>query len=406
MPNINFDGSQRRDAKEPQITKNELLETPQRSAFGGGWTTPRTNGISDLIASGASWGFDSLNTPGTPASSSRVPTKQEPVTPAPDMQLQGHQDTSDDDVRVTASEKRKDSVITVGRRGSGTASKDKYGRKSGVIDLTALDSDDEVEQAMPEHQLIPDAKHDGITTRSAHHDEPILPRPYTNGLAPYAPHPRKPAPVNRSKPPIKPIGRQRKPASLSHSPAAPVTRAIVNQGRRRLPNQSADLSFSETPARSSSVRTLELTPLGDTTDTMSQTPDHEANPVQRTTPATSAPSVPQKALGPFMQEDDSSDEESQAGKEGKEVANTTRKTHICGENMAHVTKRPRNDTPARTRKDVLAEQSRAMRARARERAQEELLTRANTVAPTADRTALDTSDDQAFLGLPHPRRMP
>jgi hypothetical protein len=47
-----------------------------------------------------------------------------------------------------------------------------------------------------------------------------------------------------------------------------------------------------------------------------------------------------------------------------------------------------------------------MRKKARERAQEEIASRANTMAPDTDHTTFDMSEEQAFLGLLRQRRMP
>jgi hypothetical protein len=134
---------------------------------------------------------------------------------------------------------------------------------------------------------------------------------------------------------------------------------------------------------------------------MEQTPGREVNPIQETdatketTPTASAPKIPS---GPFLEDDDSSDD---AGDKAPPPKKTSSR-----DSMKRLLKRPRNDTPIRSAYDAMVEESRAMRARAHQRAQEDLATRANTVAPGANNDDVDMIDEQAFLGLPHRRRMP
>jgi hypothetical protein len=133
---------------------------------------------------------------------------------------------------------------------------------------------------------------------------------------------------------------------------------------------------------------------------MDQTPGREVNPLEgtdatkETTPTASAP---KNSSGPFFEDDDSSDDA------GKKAAPPKKK--YSRDSMTRLLDRPRNNTPIRSAYDVMVEESRAMRARAHQRAQEDLATRGNTVAPGADNADVDMIDEQAFLGLPHRRGM-
>ena len=404
MPNINFDGVARRDAKEPQITKTQLLEPPPHSTAGTGWDTPRSiYGLGDLVTNDASWGFDALDTTQTPSSDSRAPVKHEPTTPAPDFAQHNDQyDPRYDDIRFTASETSGDLEGGSSRRASGTSSDDKYGRKTGVIDLTAEDSDDEHDLAMPERQFVPRAELDSTASSFPRQKTPSPPRKFTKGLEPIAAHPRKPPIVHRQKPPIKPHGKQRNTPSASPSPAAPANQKIFTKRRRLLPAQPTDFHFASTPDRSSStVRTLECTPLDYSTDSMDQTPGRETNPIEETDAIrekTPVPSVARNPSGPFFEEDYSSEDEAEPTTAPKESSSRNSVTRLL--------KRPRIDLPTRARNNELVEQSRAMRAKAHERAQADLATRASAIAPRADQADVDMIDERAFLGLPHRRRMP
>ena len=399
MPNINFDRVARRDAKEPQITKTQLLEPAHHATSGTGWDTPRSiHGVGDLVANDVSWGFDALDTTQTPSDSSKAPMKQEPTTPAPDLAQHKRQHNSDDeDIQDTASRTAGDSRDTTDRRGSGISSNDKYGHESGVIDLTLEDSDDEQDLDMPERRFVPRAEHDSTASSFPRQKTSSPPRTFTKGLEPIAAHPRKPPIVHRSKPPIKPAGRQRKTISASPSPAATASQTVFTKRRRLLSAQPSDFQL---PRSSSTVRTLECTPLGYSTDSTDQTPGREVNPTEETEAiqeTTSTPSAPKNPFGPFLEEGDSSDDV-------EKKAARPKKTYTR-DSVTRLLDRPRNDTPIRSGFDAMVEQSRAMRARAAQRAQEDLATRANTVAPRADNANVDMIDEQAFLGLPHRRGM-
>lgn len=405
MTHINFDGVARRDAKEPQITKTQLLEPPHHVASGAGWNTPRSiYGGGDLVGNDASWDFgalDALGTTETPSDSSKGPVKQEPATPAPDL---AQYRSDDDENQLVAREQSDDPHITASRRVSGSSSEDKFGHKSGVIDLTGDDSDDdEQDLSMPERRFVPRAEHDGTASSFQRQKTSSPPRTFTKGLEPIAAHPRKPPIVHRSKPPIKPVDRQRKTTSATPSPATPASQAVFAKRRRLLSIQPTGLhNLAATPDRSSStVRSLECTPLDYSTDSMDQTPGWEVNPIEETdathetAPTASAPKNPS---GPFLEDDDSSDD---TGEKDPPTKKTTSRN-----SMTKLLKRPRNDTPTRSAYDIMVEESRAMRAKAHQRAQEDLATRANTVAPGANNADVDMIDEQAFLGLPHRRGMP
>jgi hypothetical protein len=133
---------------------------------------------------------------------------------------------------------------------------------------------------------------------------------------------------------------------------------------------------------------------------MDQTPGREVKPIEETdatkdtTPTDSGPKIPS---GPFLEDEDSSDDTPQKAPPPKKTSSRN--------SMTKLLKRPRNDTPTKAEYDAMMEESRAMRAKAHQRAQEDIATRANTVAPGADNADVDMIDEQAFLGLPHRRRM-
>lgn len=402
MPNINFDQVERRDAKEPQITKTQLLEPPQHVTSGTGWDTPRsTYGVGDLVANDASWSFDALDTTETPSSDSKAPVKQEPTTPAPgSAQHNGQYDSHNVDIDFKASKKSRDSDGATGRQASGTSSDDKYGHKTGVIDLTAEDSDDEQDLTMPERQFVPRAELDSTASPFPRQKTSSPPRTFTKGLEPIAAHPRKPPIMHRQKPPIKPVSRHRKPVNASSPSPASAVPTISGQRRRLLSAQPNIFSFSETPDRSSTVRTLECTPLGDSTDSMDQTPGRETDSIEETDAIrekTPVPTVAKNPSGPFVEDGDSSEDEDEAAAKTKK---------IYARNVTRFLKRPRDNTPTRARNIELVEQSRVMRAKAHERAQADFATRANTVALRADNADVDMIDERAFLGLPHRKGMP
>ena len=398
MPNINFDQVERRDAKEPQITKTQLLEPPPHAASLAGWETPRSiYGVGDLVANAATLDFDALETAPFPSTSSKAPVEREPTTPALSLtQHKWNYDSDDDDIESTASKKIKGLNGTTSRKESGASSDDKYGRKTDVIDLTGGDSDDEQDLPMPERQFVPRAEHDSTASSFPRQKTSSPPRTFTKGLEPIAAHPRKPPIVHRQKPPIKPVSRQRKPISTASPTPASAVPIISGQRRRLLSTRPNLLRLSDTPDRSSTVRTLECTPLGDSTDTMDQTPSQEPDPNQGMT--TTISSAPQNPSGPFFEEDYSSEDEEEEAKAAKETSPRKSVTKLM--------RRPRHDPATRAMHNDIVEESRVMRAKARERAQEDLATWANTVAQSADNTDVDMIDEQAFLGFPRRRGMP
>ncbi|GAB7327537.1 hypothetical protein MBLNU13_g11401t2 [Cladosporium sp. NU13] len=377
MPNINFDQVERRDAKEPQITKAQLLEPPPHTASHTEWEAPRSiYGVGDLVANDTSWSFDALDTTQTPSTSSKAPVKQEPMTPAPGLaQHKRNYDPDDDNLESAASKKSRGFGGTMSRRESGTSSDDKYGHKTGVIDLTEEDSDDEQDMAMPERQFVPRAEHDSTASPFPRQKTSSPPRTFTKGLEPIAAHPRKPPIVHRQKPPIKPAGRQRMPISTSSPSPASAVPTISGQ-RRRLPSAQPNMfRLSDTPDRSSTA------------------PSQEPDFVPKMTGTSS--SAPQNPSGPFFEEEYSSEDEEKEAKAAKE--SSPRKS------VTKLIRRPRHDPATRARQNDILEESRAMRAKAHERAQADLATRANTVAPRTDNADVDMIDKRAFLGLPHRR---
>lgn len=285
------------------------------------------------------------------------------------------------DKQAPADKERRDSHVTNGRGASGTSSDDKYGRTTGVIDLTADDSEPEQEKTFPERQFVPRAEDDGNATRFKRRKSPSPPRTFTRGLSPIRAHPRKAPIVHRSKPPIKPHDYRQKTFSSSPAPAA--SHSVFSRSNRPSANPTNEIRMPGAQTEPSPVRTLECTPLGDTTDTTDQTP-------VRGQP--SKYSVPKKAAGPFIQDDDSSDDEESV---------PTKKTISRGSEQRLIN-RPRNDTPTRSRHNDMVERSRLMRKEARERAGEDH----TAFEPNTGNIATATSKSSAkhsFLGLPHRR---
>jgi hypothetical protein len=387
MAIIHFDQAQRREYKEPQTTKKELLKPPTHTAYGDDWNTPRSaSSIADRVADTASWSFDNLRTTEGRSASFDGPTKVEAASPVPGADHQ-RRPFGLDDTQAQAEQEKRDSPLAAGRGVSGSSPDDKYGRKSGVIDLTADDSEDEQGMAVPERQFVPRAKDDSDIARLQRHKPPSPPRTFTRGLAPIAAHPRKAPIVHRSKPPIKPHFQRQ--INLKSSPApANKSHSVFHKPHRPIATarQANEIHMAGTRSSSSSVRTLEGTPLGDSTDSMSKSPVQEQAPISNGA---------RKAAGPFIQEDGTGSEEDVAA---------SKKTNARA-SVDRLTKRPRNDTPARNRYDEMVKQSAEMREESR-RAREDAITRANTVVPGANNTtsaAFKSSDDDSFLGPPHQR---
>jgi hypothetical protein len=387
MAIIHFDQTQRREYKEPQTTKKELLEPPTHSTYGDDWNTPRSaTSIAERVANTTSWSFDTLNTTEAPSGNSSVTMKEEAASPMPDIDYQ-KRTSGLDDTQAQAEQDRRDASLRAGRGVSGTSSDDKYGRKSGVIDLTADDSDDEQDITVPEHQFVSRAEDDTNAARFQRRKSPSPPRTFTRGLSPIAAHPRKAPIVHRSRPPIKPRSQRQIIPSPSPAPANQ-SHLVFSRPHRPIATtlQANEIHLAGTRSSTSSVRTLEGTPLGDSTDSMSKTPVREQ---------AHNSSGPRKATAPFIEHDDTSSEE--------EVADNKKKTSRSS--VDRLTKRPRNDTPARNRYGEMVKQSREMREESR-RTRDDAITRANTVVPGADNTtsaAFNSTGDHSFLGCTHPR---
>jgi hypothetical protein len=376
MAIINFDQAPRREYKEPQTTKKELLKPRTHSTYGDGWNTPRSaSSIAERAANTTSWSFDTLNTTEPPSGKSSTPMKEEAASPMPG-----------DDTQAPAEQDRRDASLRAGPGVSGASSDDRYGRKSGVIDLTADDSDDEQDMTVPERQFVPRAEDDNNAARFQRRKSPSPPRTFTRGLSPIAAHPRKAPIVTRSKPPIKPRSQRQMTFMSSPSPATQ-SHSVFHWPHRPIATarQANEIHMAGRRSSSSSARTLEGTPLGDSTDSMSKTPVQEQAPNSN---------GQRKAAGPFIEEDDSSSDEEAATKKSNSRSSVSR-----------LTKRPRDDTPTRNRNDEMVKRSKEMREESR-RNKDDAITRANTVAPSADNTvpaAFNSSGDHSFLGLPHQR---
>jgi hypothetical protein len=183
MAIIHFDQAQRREYKEPQTTKKELLKPPTHTAYGDDWNTPRSaSSIADRVADTASWSFDNLRSPEGRSASFDAPTKVEAASPMPGVDHQ-RRPFGLDDTQAHAEQEKRDSPLAAGRGVSGSSPDDKYGRKSGVIDLTADDSEDEQDMAVPERQFVPRAEDDSDVARLQRPKPPSPPRTFTRGLA-------------------------------------------------------------------------------------------------------------------------------------------------------------------------------------------------------------------------------
>jgi hypothetical protein len=381
MAVINFDGEKRRDTKEPQTTKDELLRPPppaSNSAIATELTTPRgAVGLNELYSGNSTWGFNGIGTDAAPSLDQIAQIKQEMATPVPERGNYKRQHTPTDTPQQPLSKKAK-------ARARQT-SDERFGRKTGVIDLTLDDSssEEEDEQPLPERQFVPGADDEPNTPRLASRQSPSPPRTFTTGLTPIAAHHRPPPIVHRSKPPIKP-GNRRQSSQLA-SPA-PTSRAVFNRTPRPSTPANVNSNISQSnPSISGSTQYTQRAPVDPPTAESSTTP------------------VLQKTAGPFVDDDDSdSDEQPVKQSSGRTVSRTS---------IARLTDRPRFDTPVRANLASVLEESKKMRERAHRRAFEETGDHASpSIADDSGHMDVDqpevstqSSEDQSFLGVPCPR---
>jgi hypothetical protein len=387
MAIINFDREKRRDTKEPQTTKDELLRPPppaSDSAIATELTTPRgAVGPKELYSGNATWDFNGVGADATPSLNHIAQVKQEMATPVPGGGVGNYKRQ-----RSPADAPQKPLSKRAKMRARQT-SDERYGRHTGVIDLTLdeSDSEEENEQPLPERQFVPGADDVPDTPRFASHQSPSPPRTFTTGLSPIAAH-HRPAPiVHRSKPPIKP-GNRRQSSQLA-SPA-PTSRAVFNRTPRMLTPTNVNNTSQGNPSISGSTHNSQRAPANPST----------ANP---STANSSTTPVVQKTGGPFVDDEDSgSDEEPEKKVTRGGVPRTS---------VARLTDRPRFDTPVRANFASMLEESRRMRERAHTGPPGE--TEGLAGSPLADNSgsmdvdqpevSTQSSEDQSFLGVPRPR---
>lgn len=381
MAIINFDGEKRRDTREPQTTRDELLRPPppaSLSAFATDLNTPRgAAGLNELYSGNSTWDFKAIETNATPSLKEIAQVKQEMATPAPERGIHKRQRTPTDAPQQPLSKRA--------RERARQTSDERFGRKTGVIDLTLDESSSEDEAPpLPERQFVPGADDEPNPPRFASRQSPSPPRTFTKGLSPIAAH-HRPAPiVHRSKPPIKPENRRQR--SVLASPA-PTSRPVFNRtSRLSTPaNNNINNTTRSSPSISGSTQYSQRAPVNPSTANSSTTP------------------VLQKPTGPFVDDNDSGSDEDPAKNKPRGGVSRTSVTRLMD--------RPRYDTPVRANLASMLEESRSMRQRAHGRLSGD--TRGLASSPLADSSAqmdidqpefsTQSSEDQSFLGVPRPR---
>jgi hypothetical protein len=381
MAVINFDGKKRRDTKEPQTTKDELLRPPppaSDSAIATELTTPRgAVSLNELYSGNSTWGFNGIGANPTPSLDHIAQVKQEMATPVPERENNTRQRTPTDAPQLPLSKRAK-------ARARQT-SDERFGRKTGVIDLTLDESssEEEDEQPLPERQFVPGADDEPNTPRLAIRQSPSPPRTFTTGLPPIAAHHRPPPIVHRSKPPIKP-GNRRQSSQLA-SPA-PASRAVFNRTPRLSTPANVNNNISQSnPSISGSTQHTQRAPVDPPTANSSTTPGVR------------------KTAGPFIDDGDSGSDEEPAKQPSRGTVSRT--------SVARLTDRPRFDTPVRVNLASVLEESKTMRERAQRRAFGETGDLASSsIADDSGHMDVDqpeisthSSEDQSFLGVPRPR---
>lgn len=376
MAIINFDEEKRRDTREPQTTKDELLRPAppaSTSAFAPDLNTARNApGLNELHSGGHGWSFDSIGVNASSSSNEIAQVKQEmAATPAPGNHKRPRSPT---DTPHPLLSKR-------ARERARQTSDERFGRKTGVIDLTLDESSSEEEDAqpvspLPERQFVPGANDESSTPRLARDQSP---RTFVTGLPPIAAHHRPAPTVHRSKPPIKP--EYRRQSSQLASPAQ-TSRPVFNRTSRPLtPANNVNNTGRSNPSISGSTQYSQRAPIDPSTANSSITP------------------VVQKSAGPFVDDDDDTGSDEESAK--KDFRGKVTRTSV-----ARLMDRPRNDTPVRANLASMMEESKAMREKAHRRIVGETESFASSpIAHNPDQMEVDMqqSQDQSFLGIPHQR---
>lgn len=366
MSSFTFDSSKRRAYQEPRTTKKELLREPCLGPDHFYGTTPNGSaGLSDVSATKSSWDFDSLDRHNKHQT---APYKESVLPPPADTNRQKRAYT-EESLHEGTSKRIKNTNDAARVPSLTTSSDERYGRHTGVIDLTGDSDESEEDQGFPKRQFVPNAENSKPATRRK---APSPPRTFVRGLSPIAAHPRKAPTMSRCKPPIKPASR-RQTQTASSSPLS-----VFNAQNR---SQTAGIAASRrtTPAARSTPRAqLNASSFGISSTSTSATP-HGL-----------------KKSGPFLEaDDDSSGDESMAP-----LARPR-------DSVSILVDRPKCDTPVRADISRLQAESRSMREKAQQKLQ------SGWLAPTVDQPAqehaisedVQDAHDESFLGLPHQRAM-
>lgn len=387
MPNFEFDTAPRRAYQEPQTTKKELLREPCRAsdpiygaAHNGG------PGLSDLVATKSSWRFDRIDDQSKHQS---VPPEREVLAPSAGLSRQKRANV-DPTAYEHSSKRVKDAREAVRVPSLTTSSDERYGRRTGVIDLTADSDESDQEQILPEQQPVPNANYgkqeQEYPTRhfvpDADDSKPVVrqtspspPRTFTRGLSPIAAHPRRAPIMTRCKPPIKPASRRQTPHTASSN-----SLNVFHNNQPRSPEVAIASSRNTTPtARSTPRSPFNATSTIKSSFTMSGTP------------------LGIKKSGPFMQEDDSSSDDQSVAPQ-----------KVPRDSVAILANRPKCDTPVRADISRLQAESKSMRDRAQQKHQSDFVTPSLDQSAIENQPVLDGKEnpkDESFLDLPHQRTM-
>lgn len=386
MAIISFDGEKRRDTREPQTTKTELLRQPLPASdpeFATDMNTPRsTAGLIGVHYSNTTWDFNAIGANATPSLREIAQVKQEMTLPIPERANHKRQRTPTDTPHEPQSKRAKARALAARQ-----TSDERFGRRTGVIDLTLDDSSSDEEddgQPFPERQYVPGANDEPSTPLLTRRMTPSPPRTFTRGLSPIAAHRRQPPIVHRSKPPIKPGNRRQTPLKVS----PPSTNRQVF--KCNTPRPLTPLNNNNTSPSTASIS--------------GSTQFSQPAALRRSTANSSTTPITQKSGGPFVDDDEDSDNE-------EESTTTPRERAVSRTSVGRLIGRPRFDTPKRVALAKMLEESRTMRGTAHERLPGETGNAAGTpICADSDQKGVDqsqistqSSEDQSFLGIPRPR---
>lgn len=381
MPNFDFDKVERRAYQQPQTTKHELLRPPTHGAsqsLNTEWYTPRgASGLSDLLSNQSTWNFNNVDNLPTTHNHVATPVKAEtePSAAMAEKRLR-NSDMNHGPSKKIPPKISNGANLSTSFGGGATGDQDD---ELGVIDLTSDVEENEEQPVFPERQFVPRADDDTSAPNPARRRSRSPPRTFTRGFSPIAAHPRKPPIVHKSKPPIKPADRKRR--KVIHSPSAPSHQVF----RSRSVSMSAAgpaVSRSSTPvARSTPAVALDATSSKEPPTTVTSNSDRVLK------------------SGPFLQGDDSSDDE--------HIPLDARS--VPRDSLENLVGCPKRDTPARDGLIRLQNESKLMRANAQQKTHkgpETPATYSNAIPNARGLGANNThhSPEQSFLGRPHQRK--